>query len=280
MLLRLRVSLADRPGGLGQVAKVLGTLGADILQVTVLEREMGRAVDDFVVSWPGPAGADEVRERFSAVPGVRVEGVWPTREVPGSAPDYDLLMHVAAEPSRGLATLVDALPGLCGAEWSVAYAGGSVVHSSIAAPELARPARAAAARRHAGRREGAAHAAAHDRVPAAPARGPGRRARVPPRRAGTGRAHRGRRLRPGRPRLTARTPAGPSTRSGRPSGTVHPPLTRIRKSDGPPPPTTPPFRPPTAEADPVVRPGWEDCGFREKISGLLLIAEHFSYGYG
>ncbi|GAA4509658.1 MULTISPECIES: amino acid-binding protein [Nonomuraea] len=136
MLLRLRVSLADRPGGLGQVAKVLGTLGADILQVTVLEREMGRAVDDFVVSWPGPAGADEVRERFSAVPGVRVEGVWPTREVPGSAPDYDLLMHVAAEPSRGLATLVDALPGLCGAEWSVAYAGGSVVHSSIAAPEL------------------------------------------------------------------------------------------------------------------------------------------------
>ncbi|WP_049569905.1 ACT domain-containing protein [Nonomuraea sp. SBT364] len=135
MLLRLRVSLPDRPGGLGQVAKVLGTLGADILQVTVLEREKGRAVDDFTVSWPGAASPQEVRERFTDVPGVRIEGVWPTREAPGSAPDYDLLMHVAAEPARGLATLVDALPGLCGAEWSVAYADGAVRHASLAAPD-------------------------------------------------------------------------------------------------------------------------------------------------
>ncbi|NUT10753.1 MAG: ACT domain-containing protein [Nonomuraea sp.] len=136
MLLRLRVSLPDRPGGLGQVAKALGALGADILQVTVLERETGRAVDDFIVSWPGPVSAAEVRDRLSATPGVRVEGVWPTRDTPGSAPDYDLLMHVAAEPSRGFATLVDALPSLCGAEWSVAMEGGAVRHASLAAPEV------------------------------------------------------------------------------------------------------------------------------------------------
>ncbi|MFI7112796.1 amino acid-binding protein [Nonomuraea sp. NPDC050227] len=136
MLLRLRVSLPDRPGGLGQVAKALGTLGADILQVTVLERETGRAVDDFIVSWPGPISATEVCERLSATPGVRVEGVWPTRDVPGSAPDYDLLMHVATEPARGLATLVDALPALCGAEWSVAVEDGAVRHASMAAPEV------------------------------------------------------------------------------------------------------------------------------------------------
>ncbi|MEV4168333.1 ACT domain-containing protein [Nonomuraea sp. NPDC049709] len=134
MLLRLRVSLPDRPGGLGQVAKALGALGADILQVTVLEREAGRAVDDFTVSWPGPVTAAEARERLSAMPGVRVEGVWPTKEVPGSALDYDLLMHVAAEPARGFATLVDALPGLCGAEWSVAVVDGAVRHASLAAP--------------------------------------------------------------------------------------------------------------------------------------------------
>ncbi|MDF2709644.1 MAG: amino acid-binding protein [Nonomuraea muscovyensis] len=134
MLLRLRVSLPDRPGCLGQVARALGALGADILQVTVLEREVGRAVDDFIVSWPGAVTTDEVRDRLSAMPGVRVEGVWPTRDVPGSAPDYDLLMHVAAEPSRGIATLVDALPGLCGAEWSLALAEGVVRHASLAAP--------------------------------------------------------------------------------------------------------------------------------------------------
>ncbi|MFI7699885.1 ACT domain-containing protein [Nonomuraea sp. NPDC049480] len=134
MLLRLRVSLPDRPGGLGQVAKALGTLGADILQVTVLEREAGRAVDDFTVSWPGSMTPSEARERLSAVPGMRVEGVWMTREVPGSALDYDLLMHVVAEPARGFATLVDALPGLCGAEWSLAVADGAVRHASLAAP--------------------------------------------------------------------------------------------------------------------------------------------------
>ncbi|MFC4008799.1 ACT domain-containing protein [Nonomuraea purpurea] len=134
MLLRLRVSLPDRPGGLGQVAKALGALGADILQVTVLEREAGRAVDDFTVSWPGQISAAEARERLSAMPGVRIEGVWATKEVPGSAPDYDLLMHVASEPARGFATLVDALPSLCGAEWSLALADGAVRHASLAAP--------------------------------------------------------------------------------------------------------------------------------------------------
>lgn len=135
MLLRLRVSLPDRPGGLGQVARALGVLGADILQVTVLERESGRAVDDFIVSWPGQDTAESVRERMSAVPGVRVEGVWPTREMPGSAPDYDLLLHVAADPARGFATLVDALPGLCGAEWAAALDGDDRVHGSMGAPE-------------------------------------------------------------------------------------------------------------------------------------------------
>ncbi|MEU7858087.1 ACT domain-containing protein [Nonomuraea sp. NPDC049141] len=142
MLLRVRVSLPDRPGGLGQVARALGALGADILQVTVLERETGRAVDDFTVSWPGTVTADEVRDRLSAVPGVRVEGAWPTKDIPGAAPDYDLLMHVASEPSRGIATLVDALPGLCGAEWSLALAGDVVRHASVSAPavfELSEP---------------------------------------------------------------------------------------------------------------------------------------------
>ncbi|WP_327085140.1 ACT domain-containing protein [Nonomuraea sp. NBC_01738] len=140
MLLRLRVSLPDRPGGLGQVARALGALGADILQVTVLEREAGRAVDEFTLDWPGlkpgPGLAGEAAERLSGVPGVRVEGAWPTREVPGSAPDYDLLTQVAADPSRGFATLVDALPSLCGADWAIALSGGLVRHASLGAPEM------------------------------------------------------------------------------------------------------------------------------------------------
>ncbi|MET8389936.1 amino acid-binding protein [Streptosporangium canum] len=136
MMLRLRVSFPDRPGALGQVARVLGTLGADILQVTVLERETGRAVDDFTVSWPGAADADTVRDRLSVIPGIRVEAVWPTREIPGAAPDYDLLKHVAADPGRAFATLVDAAPGLVSAEWAVTVSSGTgeLVHRSWQAP--------------------------------------------------------------------------------------------------------------------------------------------------
>lgn len=138
MMLRLRVSFPDRPGALGQAARVLGTLGADILQVTVLEREVGRAVDDFTVSWPGTVDAETVRDRLSGVPGMRVEGVWPTREVPGTAPDYDLLKHVAADPGRAFATLVDAMPDLVSAEWAVILSPESedLVHRSWQAPTV------------------------------------------------------------------------------------------------------------------------------------------------
>ena len=125
MLLRVRVSLPDRPGGLGQVARAFGALGADILQVTVLERETGRAVDDFTVSWPGTATADEVRDRLSAVPGVRVEGAWPTKDIPGSAPDYDLLMHVASEPSTHGRIVVE-LTGTPSAAYQVMSSGSGV----------------------------------------------------------------------------------------------------------------------------------------------------------
>ncbi|GGQ36398.1 ACT domain-containing protein [Streptosporangium pseudovulgare] len=137
MMFRLRVSLPDRPGALGQVARVLGTLGADILQVTVLEREGGRAVDDFTVSWPGVTDTGSIGDRLSAVPGLNVEAAWPTREIPGCTPDYDLLRHVAADPGRAFATLVDAAPGLVGAGWAVTVRSGTgeVVHRSWQAPE-------------------------------------------------------------------------------------------------------------------------------------------------
>ncbi|WP_203984064.1 amino acid-binding protein [Sphaerisporangium rufum] len=139
MVLRVRVSLPDRPGVLGQVARAFGVLGADIHQVTVLERQAGRAVDDFTLSWPAGLAAGELRDRLSVVPGVRVEGAWPTREVPGSSPDYDLLGQVATDGARAFRTLVDAAPGLVSAEWALAVDSrtGDVVHGSWQAPDIA-----------------------------------------------------------------------------------------------------------------------------------------------
>lgn len=121
MLLRVRVTLPDRPGALGQVARTLGVAGADIVQVVVLERLGGRAVDDFTVVWPGAARVDRLLAGLGAIPGVQVDGMWQAIGAPVSGGnDAELLAQVAANPADGLATLVDALPALLAADWAAA----------------------------------------------------------------------------------------------------------------------------------------------------------------
>jgi len=119
MLLRLRVRLPDRPGSLGQVARTLGVTGADIVQMVVLERIGGRAVDDFTVIWPAAAPADRILAGLAAIPGVTVEGVWRSVGAPAvGGADAELVGQVAANPADGVATLVDAVPGLLSADWA------------------------------------------------------------------------------------------------------------------------------------------------------------------
>ena len=121
MLLRVRITLPDRPGALGQVARTLGVAGADIVQVVVLERLGGRAVDDFTVVWPGASRVERLLAGLAAIPGVQVDGVWKAIGAPVSGGhDAELLAQVAANPADGLATLVDAVPGLLAADWAVA----------------------------------------------------------------------------------------------------------------------------------------------------------------
>ncbi|MEU4688063.1 amino acid-binding protein [Actinoplanes sp. NPDC023714] len=121
MLLRVRVTLPDRPGALGQVARTLGVAGADIVQVVVLERLGGRAVDDFTVVWPGASRVDRLLAGLAAIPGVQVDGVWKAIGAPvHGGHDAELLAQVAANPADGLATLVDAVPGLLAADWAAA----------------------------------------------------------------------------------------------------------------------------------------------------------------
>ncbi|MBY8871249.1 amino acid-binding protein [Micromonospora sp. PLK6-60] len=147
MLLRVRVTLPDRPGTLGQVARTLGVSGADIVQVVVLERLGGRAVDDFTVVWPGAARVERLMAGLAAIPGVRVDGVWRAIGAPTTTgQDAELLAQIAANPADGVATLVDAVPGLLAADWAAAAvvpldwasrSGGSasVAHASWRAPQ-------------------------------------------------------------------------------------------------------------------------------------------------
>lgn len=123
MLLRVRVTLPDRPGSLGQVARTLGVSGADIVQVVVLERLGGRAVDDFTVVWPGASRVERLLDGLAAVPGVRVDGLWSVTGAPvAGGPDAQLLAQVASNPTDGLATLVDTVPVLLAADWAAAVA--------------------------------------------------------------------------------------------------------------------------------------------------------------
>lgn len=121
MLLRVRVTLPDRPGALGQVARTLGVAGADIVQVIVLERLGGRAIDDFTVVWPGASRVERLLAGLAAIPGVQVDGVWKAIGAPvNGGHDAELLAQVAANPADGLATLVDAVPALLAADWAAA----------------------------------------------------------------------------------------------------------------------------------------------------------------
>lgn len=126
MLLRLRVALPDRPGTLGQVARTLGVAGADIVQVVVLERVAGRAVDDFTVVWPASAPVDRVVSGLVAVPGVRVDGVWRgTQLTEPSGREVAIVGQVAANPPAGMSTLVDAVPAVLGGDWAAVLAIGA-----------------------------------------------------------------------------------------------------------------------------------------------------------
>lgn len=134
MLLRLRISLPDRPGSLGQVTGVLGSAGADITQVTVLDRGDGRAVDDITVFCPDSTPKEALAKHLLTVEGVSVEGIWTTREAPGTYPELEILKYITTAGERGLTTLIDSLPVLFSADWAAATAGESLVYASWRAP--------------------------------------------------------------------------------------------------------------------------------------------------
>jgi hypothetical protein len=87
--------------------------------MVVLERIGGRAVDDFTVIWPAAAPTDRILAGLAAIPGVTVEGVWRSVGAPAvGGADAELVGQVAANPADGVATLVDAVPGLLSADWA------------------------------------------------------------------------------------------------------------------------------------------------------------------
>ncbi|MBV9293777.1 MAG: ACT domain-containing protein [Frankiales bacterium] len=116
----LRVSLADRPGALAALARALAGAGANVLSVTVTEREQGRAVDDLLLDWPYERPFDAVVRAVESCDGARLHGL---RHVSESAPsrDCDVMQQVVDQPHRAIETVIDALPHLMLADWCAAF---------------------------------------------------------------------------------------------------------------------------------------------------------------
>jgi hypothetical protein len=82
----IRVRLPDRPGALGAVASRIGSVGADVISIDILQREGGVVVDELGVRLQGDHLVTLLRDEILEVDGVAIESV---RSVDGDLPDRD-----------------------------------------------------------------------------------------------------------------------------------------------------------------------------------------------
>ena len=137
----LRVQLEDRPGSLGALAVALGTVGADILSLDVVERGEGYAVDDLVVDLPAGAMPDSLITAAESLSGVRVETIRPHTGLLEANRELELIDRVAAAGARQdkLQVLVDEAPRVLRVGWCTVVehteAGPRRIAGSPGAPE-------------------------------------------------------------------------------------------------------------------------------------------------
>ncbi|MDT5176838.1 MAG: hypothetical protein QOJ95_1036 [Mycobacterium sp.] len=139
----LRVQLEDRPGSLGSLAVALGSVGADILSLDVVERTAGKAVDDLVVDLPPGAMPDMLITAAEKLSGVYVDSIRPHTGLLEAHRELELIDHIAAADRKQekLQVLADEAPKVLRVGWCMvlrlAGAGLDVVARSHGAPETA-----------------------------------------------------------------------------------------------------------------------------------------------
>ncbi len=124
MLVRIRLTVPDRPGSLGQVASTIGQAGADVVQVEVLSAENGRAVDDVHVRVHDTAHLERLVLGLRGTPGVDVDGVLQSPPPVTGHAELELVARLVQQPRRALHTLVDGVPAAIGADWAAVLSGG------------------------------------------------------------------------------------------------------------------------------------------------------------
>jgi hypothetical protein len=137
----LRVQLEDRPGSLGSLAVALGSVGADILSLDVVERGAGYAIDDLVVDLPAGAMPDSLITAAEHIKGVYVDSVRPHTGLLEAHRELELIDHIAAARGRPdkLQVLAEEAPRVLRVGWcTVVRADGAAVErvaGSSGAPE-------------------------------------------------------------------------------------------------------------------------------------------------
>lgn len=113
------MELEDRPGRLGSLAVALGSVGADILSLDVVERAAGYAVDDLVVELPAGAMPDTLITAAERISGVYVDSVRPHTGLLEAHRELELIDHVAAADGKHkqLQVLVDEAPLVLRVGW-------------------------------------------------------------------------------------------------------------------------------------------------------------------
>jgi hypothetical protein len=115
----LRVQLEDRPGSLGSLAVALGSVGADILSLDVVERAPGYAIDDLVVELPPGAMPDMLITAAENLSGVHVDAIRPHTGLLEAHRELELIDHIAAADGKQkkLQVLADEAPRVLRVGW-------------------------------------------------------------------------------------------------------------------------------------------------------------------
>jgi hypothetical protein len=115
----LRIELVDRPGSLGSLAVALGSVGADILSLDVVDRSSGYATDDLVIELPPGAMPDTLITAAESLSGVRVDSVRPHTGLLEAHRELELLDHIAAVNGKAsrLQVLANEAPKVLRVSW-------------------------------------------------------------------------------------------------------------------------------------------------------------------
>lgn len=137
----IRVWLPDRPGALAEVAGRIGSVGADVVGIEILETGGGSAIDDLLVELPAAIPVERLIEAIASADGVAVEEVakLDRPRLHQAVGALEVLGAVAGEdPDRRLERFCSELRSFIDGDWAAAVrlSDNSAVATSGRVPDL------------------------------------------------------------------------------------------------------------------------------------------------